>query len=192
MVDKIGSGPDLSGATGRTGGVGSLGASTSARSLHRPDGPAFDQILQQTLHTEPSAGIPGVPGVAEVPSLIGSDLTVLPGTPGVSGLSATDSSTETARVRFSAHAQQRLDQAAIHLGPQALAKLEAAVDKAGQKGGKESLILLDDLAFVVSVQNRTVITAVGANRMADNVFTKIDSVVIAKNDADSTEPGSAM
>jgi flagellar operon protein len=86
-----------------------------------------------------------------------------------------------ARVRFSAHAQERLAQADVQLDPQALAKLEAAVDKADKKGGKESLILLDDLAFVVSVQNRTVITAVGANRMADNVFTKIDSVVIARS-----------
>lgn len=92
-------------------------------------------------------------------------------------------------VRFSAHAQQRLAQAAVQLGPQAMSRLEAAVDKAGLKGGKESLILLDDLAFVVSVKNRTVITAVGADRMADNVFTKIDSVVIAK---DRNEPDPAM
>ncbi len=62
-----------------------------------------------------------------------------------------------------------------------MSRLEAAVEKAGQKGGKESLILLDDLAFVVSVKNRTVITAVGADRMADNVFTNIDSVVIARD-----------
>jgi flagellar operon protein len=62
-------------------------------------------------------------------------------------------------------------------------RLEAAVEKAGLKGGKESLILLDDLAFVVSVKNRTVITAVGADRMADNVFTNIDSVVIARDSA---------
>jgi flagellar operon protein len=85
-----------------------------------------------------------------------------------------------APVRFSAHAQQRLAQAAVELNSQALAKLEAAVDRAGQKGGKESLILLDDLAFVVSVRNRTVITAVGTDRMADSVFTNIDSVVIAR------------
>jgi flagellar operon protein len=99
-------------------------------------------------------------------------------------------------VRFSAHAQQRLAQASVQLGPQDMSRLEAAVDKAGQKGGKDSLILLDDLAFVVSVKNRTVITAVGADRMADNVFTKIDSVVIAQanqtqaqsNATDGTEP----
>jgi flagellar operon protein len=88
---------------------------------------------------------------------------------------------EQAHVKFSAHAQQRLAQAEVQLGPQAMSRLEAAVEKAGQKGGKESLILLDDLAFVVSVKNRTVITAVGADRMADNVFTNIDSVVIAKD-----------
>ena len=88
---------------------------------------------------------------------------------------------EQARVRFSAHAQQRLAQAEVELGPQAMSRLEAAVEKAGLKGGKESLILLDDLAFVVSVKNRTVITAVGANRMNDSVFTNIDSVVIARD-----------
>ena len=88
---------------------------------------------------------------------------------------------EQAHVRFSAHAQQRLAQAAVQLDPSAMSRLEAAVEKAGLKGGKESLILLDDLAFVVSVKNRTVITAVGADRMADNVFTNIDSVVIARD-----------
>ena len=87
---------------------------------------------------------------------------------------------EQAHIRFSAHAQKRL--AEVQLGPQAMSRLEAAVDRAGQKGGKESLILLDDLAFVVSVKNRTVITAVGADRMADNVFTNIDSVVIARDE----------
>ena len=89
---------------------------------------------------------------------------------------------EQAHVRFSAHAQQRLAQASVQLDPNALSRLEAAVEKAGLKGGKESLILLDDLAFVVSVKNRTVITAVGADRMADNVFTNIDSVVIARDE----------
>ena len=89
---------------------------------------------------------------------------------------------EQAHVRFSAHAQLRLAQAAVQLDPSAMSRLEAAVEKAGLKGGKESLILLDDLAFVVSVKNRTVITAVGADRMADNVFTNIDSVVIARDE----------
>ena len=103
----------------------------------------------------------------------------VPQGPSTGDAAAFAQSLEQAHIRFSAHAQQRL--AAVQLDPNAISRLEAAVDKAGLKGGKESLILLDDLAFVVSVKNRTVITAVGADRMADNVFTNIDSVVIAKD-----------
>lgn len=154
MVDKVGS-AGLPGAAGVTG-VAGLSGSTVGRRVRQgtETGLAFDRILQQQLAPVEQAG-------ASV---------------------ATTASPEDAssRVRFSAHAQQRLAQADVQLGPQALAKLEAAVDRASQKGGKESLILLDDLAFVVSVKNRTVITAVGADRMADNVFTKIDSVVFAR------------
>ena len=51
-------------------------------------------------------------------------------------------------------------------------------DRAEQKGSKDSLVLLDDLAFVVSVKNKTVVTAVDSNRAKENVFTNIDSVVI--------------
>jgi len=75
-------------------------------------------------------------------------------------------------VKFSTHAQQRLQQRDITLGDDAL-------DRAQQKGSKESLILLDDMAFVVSVKNRVVITAVDQPSMKQNVFTNIDSVVIA-------------
>ena len=54
----------------------------------------------------------------------------------------------------------------------------AAVDRAAAKGARESLVLVDDTAFVVSVRNRTVITAVDRARMRDQVFTNIDSAVI--------------
>lgn len=118
-------------------------------------GLAFDQVLQESLAV-PSVLPMGVP--ASIPAI--------PEVPPVS------------QVRFSAHAQQRLYRRRSNLTG-VTAKLAAAVDKAGLKGGKESLILLDDLAFVVSVKNRTVITAVGADRMSDSVFTQIDSVVIA-------------
>ena len=82
-------------------------------------------------------------------------------------------------VKFSTHAQQRLQQRDITLGDDAVAKLSDAVDRAQQKGSKESLVLLDDMAFVVSVKNRVVITAVDQPSMKQNVFTNIDSVVIA-------------
>ena len=82
-------------------------------------------------------------------------------------------------VKFSTHAQQRLQQRDITLGDEDVAKINNAVDRAQEKGAKESLILLDDLAFVVSVKNRVVITAVDQPSMKQNVFTNIDSVVIA-------------
>ncbi len=82
-------------------------------------------------------------------------------------------------IRFSTHAQQRLQQRDITLGDDKVAKINDAVDRASEKGSKESLILLDDMAFVVSVKNRVVITAVDQPSMKQNVFTNIESVVIA-------------
>lgn len=83
------------------------------------------------------------------------------------------------KLQFSAHAQQRLQQRSASFGPVELAKVEAAVERAVEKGGRESLILLKELALVVSVTNRTVITAVETDQTQQNVFTNIDSVVIA-------------
>jgi flagellar operon protein len=82
-------------------------------------------------------------------------------------------------IKFSTHAQQRLQQRDITLDDEDVAKINQAVDRASQKGAKESLILLDDMAFVVSVKNRVVITAVDQPSLKQNVFTNIDSVVIA-------------
>jgi flagellar operon protein len=81
--------------------------------------------------------------------------------------------------KFSAHASQRLQSRAIQLGAGEVARIGEAVQRADQKGAKESLILVDDLAFLVSVKNRTVITAVDSTGAKGNVFTNIDSVVIA-------------
>jgi flagellar operon protein len=82
-------------------------------------------------------------------------------------------------IKFSAHASQRLQSRAIQLGAGEVARIGQAVQRADQKGAKESLILVDDLAFLVSVKNRTVITAVDSSGAKGNVFTNIDSVVIA-------------
>mgnify|MGYP003346910835 CR=1 FL=1 len=60
-----------------------------------------------------------------------------------------------------------------------LARLERAVGQAEAKGAKDSLILLDELALVVSVQNRTVVTAMDESSSKEHVFTNIDSVVFA-------------
>jgi flagellar operon protein len=82
-------------------------------------------------------------------------------------------------VKFSQHALQRLQSRNIHLGSDDLQKLNQAVAKAAQKGSKESLVLMNgNLAFVVSVKNKTVITALDGAGVKDNVFTNIDSAVI--------------
>ena len=60
-----------------------------------------------------------------------------------------------------------------------LGRLSEGVGRAAGKGSRDSLVLVDGTAFVVSVSNRTVITAVGSEHMKDNVFTNIDSAVIA-------------
>jgi len=51
--------------------------------------------------------------------------------------------------------------------------------RSGRKGSKDSLVLIDDIAFVVNVRNRTVITAVNSNELKENVFTNIDGAVFA-------------
>ncbi|GAW92923.1 TIGR02530 family flagellar biosynthesis protein [Calderihabitans maritimus] len=81
-------------------------------------------------------------------------------------------------VKFSRHAQERLASRNIRLRPEDLARINSAVEKAAQKGARDSLVLMDDLALVVSVKNRTVVTAVDGSHLKENVFTNIDSAVI--------------
>lgn len=82
-------------------------------------------------------------------------------------------------LRFSAHAEKRLASRGIPVSPEEMQNLSAAVDRAAAKGARESLILMGETAFVVSVRNRTVITAIDGPSLKDNVFTNIDSAVIA-------------
>ena len=86
--------------------------------------------------------------------------------------------TTSAPLKFSAHAQQRLASRNIQLSQEDVAKMNAMADKAAAKGAKQSLFMMRDTAMVVSIQNRTVITAVDQSSMKDNVFTNIDSAAI--------------
>lgn len=87
---------------------------------------------------------------------------------------------QTSEIQFSKHAEKRLASRNIQLDAQRIQRLTHAVDQAAAKGARESLVLMDDVAYVVSVKNRLVITAVDNQSMQDNVFTNIDSAVIAK------------
>ncbi|NUM53935.1 MAG: hypothetical protein HUU46_09855 [Candidatus Hydrogenedentes bacterium] len=81
-------------------------------------------------------------------------------------------------VKFSAHATQRLADRRIALTQNDEASIARAVDKAAAKGARETLLLMDKLALVVSVPNRTVITAMSQHELGDTVFTNIDSAVL--------------
>lgn len=83
-----------------------------------------------------------------------------------------------APLKFSAHASQRLKDRKISLDPSVMAKVSDAVDKAEAKGVEDTLVLTPDAALIVSVKNRTVITAMDRNALAGNVFTNIDGAVI--------------
>jgi flagellar operon protein len=83
-------------------------------------------------------------------------------------------------VKFSGHALQRVERRGIDLDANnTLARLESGVDRAASKGARDSVVFVDGTAFVVSVRNKTVITAVDSEHMREHVFTNIDSAVIA-------------
>ena len=77
---------------------------------------------------------------------------------------------------FSKHANVRLSSRDINLSPEQLTRVETGVTRAKQKGISESLVLIDNLALVVNIKNKLVITAM--ERDGENVFTNIDGAVI--------------
>lgn len=81
-------------------------------------------------------------------------------------------------LKFSKHASMRLDSRNISLTPNQNMRLENGVKQASEKGIKESLVLVDSLAFIVNVPNKTVVTAMDQNETNSNIFTNIDGAVI--------------
>lgn len=81
-------------------------------------------------------------------------------------------------LKFSKHASMRLDEREIALSQNQSERLEAGVQKASEKGIKESLVIVDSLAFIVNVPNQTVVTAMDQTESMENVFTNIDGAVI--------------
>ncbi len=82
-------------------------------------------------------------------------------------------------VRFSAHALDRLQSRNIQLSSGDMFRLNDAVSRAEDKGSRDSLVLMNNVAFVVSVKNKTVVTAMTDAQMKENVITNIDSTVVA-------------
>ncbi len=85
---------------------------------------------------------------------------------------------QTGELKFSKHAANRLAERNISLSSEQLSRLKEGTDKASGKGMKEPLVLIDDMAFIVSTGSRTVITAMGSGSTEENIFTNIDGAVI--------------
>lgn len=81
-------------------------------------------------------------------------------------------------LKFSKHAGERLEERNITLSIEQMKRLEEATVRADEKGIKESLMLMDNMAFIVNVKNSTVITAMDQTDNKDNIFTNIDGAVI--------------
>ncbi|MGI6049956.1 MAG: TIGR02530 family flagellar biosynthesis protein [Acetivibrionales bacterium] len=84
---------------------------------------------------------------------------------------------EAREIKMSKHAELRMEARNIKLDENQVERLKSAVDKASTKGVRDTLVVMDDIAFVVNVNARTVITAVNQNELKENVFTKIDGAV---------------
>lgn len=89
-----------------------------------------------------------------------------------------DLNQSTQGLKFSAHATQRLRERQISFDPETLSKMNDAITKADAKGVQDTLMITDKAALIVSVPNRTVITAMDKNNLSGNIFTNIDGAVI--------------
>ena len=84
----------------------------------------------------------------------------------------------TSELKFSKHADARLNERHINLTDEQLERLNEGARKASQKGIGESLMIMDNLAFIVNIKNNTVVTAIDSKASEENIFTNIDGAVI--------------
>jgi flagellar operon protein len=83
-----------------------------------------------------------------------------------------------APLKVSAHAASRLKERSIQIDQDLMTRMSAAIDQADAKGLNETLVLTEKAAMIVSVPNRTIITAMDRDNLRGNVFTNIDGAVI--------------
>ncbi len=122
---------------------------------------SIEQVTDQYLNRQQKAGI---------------------GTQTINGLSFEEilhqKSNPVTELKFSKHAESRLSDRNITLSDEQLLRLNSGAMKASEKGINESLVMVDSLAFIVNVQNNTVITAMDSTESNENVYTNIDGAVI--------------
>lgn len=81
-------------------------------------------------------------------------------------------------LKVSNHAAKRLKERNLEMDGEEFIKLKGAMEKLGLKGGKDSLVITDKAAYILDVENQTVVTAFDKNNLEENVFTKIDSTIV--------------
>lgn len=89
-----------------------------------------------------------------------------------------DESNAVSSLQFSKHAFMRLSNRNLSLSDEQIKRIEGGVEKADKKGIKDSLVLVDDIALVVNIKNKTIITAMNKETNDYNIFTNIDGAVI--------------
>ena len=90
--------------------------------------------------------------------------------------------TQGSELKFSKHASNRLSMRNIELSDEQVNRLQDGMQKANAKGIKDSLMIMDKLAFIVNVPSSTVVTAMDQTETSDNIFTNIDGAVIIQPD----------
>lgn len=89
-----------------------------------------------------------------------------------------DESERSSELKFSKHANERLTSRNIDISEEQMTRLQSGTKQANEKGINESLVIVDNLAFIVNVKNNTVITAMDQSDTGENVYTNIDGAVI--------------
>ena len=125
----------------------------------------------------PGAGSAPAEAAAITPAQVAA-LNLPVGTPTFASVLA-HSTTAAQAPTFSRHALERVNRRGIQLDQSTIQRLAGGVSRAATKGSQAAVVFVDNTAFVVSVPNNTVVTAVGSEHMREHVFTNIDSAVIA-------------
>ncbi len=150
------------------GGAGSIGSQNGgAKGAGKVDGAEFKQALDQAIGSQgPAAADPSIANrLGAISAQMG---TAAP----LKGAELSSS------LKFSSHAVERMRSRGISFSPEAMKNIEGAIAKAAQKGSKDTLVITDNSALIVSVKNNTVVTVMDKNAMKENVFTNIDSTVM--------------
>ncbi len=123
-------------------------SSNPTRSIEKGNGPGFEQTLRDIQNVSQ----PQAKGALGSPAM--------------------------GELKFSNHAIDRMQSRGIRFSKEDLSRLSDAVGRAAQKGSKDSLILMDNSALIVSVKNNTVVTVMDKAALKENVFTNIDSTIV--------------